>query len=354
MTPNRRSRAIGIATAVAAIPFLFPTAAFANASLGETDNLREVPTPGACAGYLWKNTTGVQLSATAPRYVIPGLVKEPGSIDVTEAITVDLFRSLTVDALTAEDETVEQVAPKPTAEKYEKMRVEYWAGDRMLGSTPAYTPDLLDGPELYSWAVTPLGRTDIFETADRVELVHASEWMETDDQENAFFPVSVCFTWSPLVTDNSAAAAIDCDSATITLRNDGTAKGHVRVTVNGTGYDYLVLPYGGTIDKQIALTEDGTTDITVTDLDSGEVLWAKKWTTDCTVPSNVQHVEATPTTTAPVPTQVLGTQVTAAPKAEVLAFTGSDANVKAGLGAALIALGAGLLTFGRRRKAIEA
>lgn len=360
MTPNRRSRAIGIATAVAAIPFLFPTAAFANASLGSSNEPTKPPAPGACAGYLWQAAdmhTHVQLSKTHPRYVIPGLHKEPGSIDVTEAVTYDVRRTDEddeLDLLTDEDEsTVEKVAPKPTAEKFEKMRVEFWAGDRLLGSTPAYTPDLEDDAP-YAWAVTPLGRTDIFEEADRVELVHASQWMKTDDQENAFFPVSVCFTWSPLVTDNSVAAAVDCDSATITLRNDGTAKGHVRVTVNGANFDYLVTPYGGTIDKEIALAEDGTTDITVTDLDSGEVLWAKKWTTDCVVPSKVEHIEATPTTTASVPTAVLGTQVTAAPQADVLAFTGSDATAKAGLGAALLALGAGLLTVGRRRKAVEA
>ena len=250
---------------------------------------------------------------------------------------------------------VEEDAPEAKkvaqAEKYEKMRIEYWAGDRMLGSTPAYTPDLLDDAP-FAWAVTPLGRTDIFEEADRVELVHASQWMETDEQENAFFPVSVCFTWSPLVTDNAVSAAVDCDKAIVTMRNDGTAKGHLRVNVNGADYDYTVAPYGGSIDKEITVSEDTWTSITVTDLDTGEVLWAKKWYTDCVLPTSttVQNVVNTPTT---VPTEVLGTTVTA-PTQDVLAFTGSDASAKAGIGASLLAVGVGLLALGRRRKAIEA
>lgn len=357
VTTTRRTRFVGIATAAAAIPFFFPSAAFANASTGSSNEPTKPPAPGECAGYLWTNTTGVRLSASAPRYVIPGLHKEPGTINVTEAVTYDIRKQLR-EVPEDEDEDEVQIASvdehhedeeQAKPELYEKMRVEYWAGDRMLGATPAYTTDLPDDGN-FAWAVSPLGRTDIFEEADRVELVHASQFMDTDDAQNAFFPISVCFTWSPLVTDNAVSAEVDCDSATITLRNDGTAKGHLRVTANGVDTDYLVPPYGQSVTHDVAIAEDSWTEVTVTDLDTGEVLWTKKWFTDCVL-APTQQVTAPPTT---VQTQVLGTQVTAPAAQEVLAFTGSDSEVKAGIGASLLAVGAALLTFGRRRKGAEA
>lgn len=351
MTTTRRTRFAGLVATAAAVPFLFPSAAFANATTGSSNEPTKPPAAGECAGYLWQAAemdSHVVLSKSNPRYVIPGLHKEPGSIDVTEAVTYDVRKVEHDDEPEIVD--ISSVAT-PKAEKFEKMRIEYWAGDRMLGSTPAYTPDLPDDGN-YAWAVTPLGRTDIFEEADRVELVHASQWMETDGAENAFYPISVCFTWSPLVTDNSVAAAIDCDSATITLRNDGTAKGHLRVTANGASEDVLVPPYGQSVEKHIAVAEDAWTEISVTDLDTGTVLWTKKWFTNCVTPATPVQQVAAPTTT--VPTAVLGTQVTAAPKQDVLAFTGSDAELKAGIGASLLAMGAALLTLGRRRKSAEA
>lgn len=346
MTSKPRARMIGIAASIAAIPFLIPTAAGANATLDQTNGTPDKLAPGECAGYLWTNTTGIQLSARTPRYIIPGLVKPAGSIDVTEAITLDIRRSLEIDAAVAEETQAPEVVEKdaPAAEKFEKMRVEYWKGDRMLGAT-TYTPDLLDNMT-YSWAITPLGRVDIFEDADRVELVHASQWMDTDKAPNAFYPLSVCFTWSPLVTQTSVAIDVACDKATLTMRNDGTAKANLQVNVNGTDYDYLVRSYGGSIDKTIDLTEDQWTEITVTDTDTHEVIWAKKWLTDCEAAPAVVVNEVTSTT---VPTEVLGTQVSAAP-AQVLAFTGSQATTNATIGGALLALGFGLVTLGRRRK----
>ena len=158
------------------------------------------------------------------------------------------------------------------------------------------------------------------------------------------------------VTDGAAAAL---SGLTITggssdtgggVRNDGTAKGHLRVTANGVDTDYLVPPYGQSVTHDVAIAEDSWTEVTVTDLDTGEVLWTKKWFTDCVL-APTQQVTAPPTT---VQTQVLGTQVTAPAAQEVLAFTGSDSEVKAGIGASLLAVGAALLTFGRRRKGAEA
>ena len=92
----------------------------------------------------------------------------------------------------------------------------------------------------------------------------------------------------------------------------------------------------------MAISEDSWTDVTVTDLDTGEVLWAKQWYTDCVI-APTQQVVTPPTTT--VPTEVLGTQVTA-PTQDVLAFTGSNSEIKAGIGASLLAVGAALLTLG--------
>ena len=362
MTPNRRARVAGIVATIAAVPFLFPSAASATATLGQSHDPVGPPTPGACAGYLWTaadaKATPV-LSKSHPRYVIPGLTKPAGSINVSEAITWDARLPHEQDEGDNEQAVVLNVigdalqAPKPKAEKYEKMRVEYWKGNTMLAATAAFTPDLLDD-EPFAWAITPLGRVDIFEEADRVELVHASEWMKTDDSENRFYPTSVCFNWSPLYTESSVNANISCDKAVLTMTNNGTAKAHLRVSVNGAAFDYTVASYGGSIDKTIGLTEDQWTEVIVTDLDTSQVLWSKKWFTDCVMAPTTtvtQKVEITPTTS--VPTQVLGTAITAeitAPTKDVLAFTGSHTATNAGIGATLLAFGLGLVSLGRRRK----
>jgi hypothetical protein len=350
MATSRRRVAGLVATAIT-VPFLFPAAASANAQFGQSEEPVPPPTPSACHGYLWTNTGGTMLSAKNPRIVIPGLVKPAGIIDVTEVITYDL-REHEDDAVVTE---VEALAPAPKAEKYEKMRIEFWKGDTMLGATPTYSPDLLD-EGIASWVRTPLGRTDIFEDADRVEIVHASEFMKTDDAPNAFLPVSVCITWREHYTENSVALDKNCNSATITMTNDGTAKGHLRVVANGATTDYLVKPYGGTQTHKVSLGEDTWTDVKVTDLDTKTVLFEKKWLTDCVAPvttTTTKTVVNAVVTTSPAPEvepQVLGTQV-AAPTQPQLARTGSQTTTNAGIGATLLAFGLGLVTLGRRRKA---
>lgn len=374
MTPNRRARVAGIAATIAAIPFLLPTAASATGTLGQSKEPVGPPAPGACAGYLWtagdSQSTPV-LSKSHPRYVIPGLVKHAGTVNVTEAITWDARTDRHhEDENENEDRNEDDFAfalefskndkDKPAVEKFEKMRVEYWKGDTLLAATPGYTPDLLDD-DPYAWAVTPLGQVDLYEDADRVELVHVSQWWDgADDAENLFYPTSVCFTWSPPYTDGSVTPTITCDTAVLKLANAGTKQLNLYVSLNGKLIDYHIAPHGSQ-NKVIPLTEDTWTDIVVTDMDTKEVLWAKSWLTDCVHASTTtvaQKVE-TPSTTAPPTTvatqaEVLGTQVTAPASPDVLAFTGNNTAAKTGIGATLLALGLGLVTLGRRRKAIDA
>lgn len=360
---SKSRRIAGLTATALSIPLLFPAAAGANATFGQSDEPVKAPAPGACHGYLWTNTEGEMLSASNPRIVIPGLVKPAGVIDVTEVVNFDV-RKMLVDevdeideelmTITAvEDEAVEEkVAPAPLVEQYEKMRIEFWKGATMLGAT-SYSPDLLDDAP-FSWVRTPLGRVDIFEEADRVEIVHASQFMKTDELQNRFLPVSVCITWREHVTDNAVAADISCSKASLTITNEGTAKGYVRVMANGTTTDYKIAPYGGAQSHDVMLTEDQWADVKVLDLDNGSVLFEKKWLTDCvaapttTTKHVVNAVVSTPTTE--VQPQVLGTQVTA-PVQPQLARTGSQTTTNAGIGATLLAFGLGLVTFGRRRKA---
>jgi hypothetical protein len=341
---SRRHIAGLVATAIT-VPFLFPAAAGADAKFGQSDEPVPPPAPSACSGYLWTNTGGTVLSAANPRIVIPGLVKPAGIIDVTEVVNFDLRGEHDHDDHVSGDE-IEALHTESGPERYEKMRIEFWKGDRMLGATPTYSPDLLDD-SIASWVRTPLGRTDTFEEADRVEIVHASEFMDTDDAPNAFMPISVCITWREHETDNSVSFDKNCTNATITMKNDGTAKGHLRVVVDGTSTDYLVKPYGGTKTHQLSLREDAWTDAKVIDLDTDAVLFEKKWLTDCVAP-----VTTTTTTTPPVQVvdpQVLGVQVTT-PAQQELARTGSQTTTNATIGATLVAFGLGLATLGRRRR----
>lgn len=354
---SKSRRIAGLTVSALSIPMLLPSAAGANAIFGQSEEPVDPPAPAACHGYLWTNTQGQMLSASNPRIVIPGLVKPAGVIDVTEVVNFDARKKIAnPDFLVAEEESVDEEEPAvelvPLVEKYEKMRIEFWKGDTMLGAT-SYSPDLLDDAP-FSWVRTPLGRVDIFEEADRVEIVHASQFMDTGELENRFLPVSVCITWREHVTEHAVAADVSCSKATLTLTNDGTAKGYVRVTANGTSTDYFIAPYGGSQTHTVALTEDEWADVKVVDLEDGSVLFEKKWLTDCVAPATTttaKHVVNTVVTTTPeIEPQVLGTQVTA-PAQPQLARTGSQTTTNAGIGATLLAFGLGLVTFGRRRKA---
>lgn len=213
MTPNRRARVAGIAATIVAIPFLLPTAAGATALLGQSDDYTAPPAPGACAGFLWTASPPKALSTLDTRFVIPGLTVQPGTVNVTQVVAWD-GREVAHDeqpnteAVVFESsegsegsEDSEDSAAKPVAEKNEQLRIEYWKGSTLLAATPA-TPDLLDD-QAFAWVVTPLGQVDIFETADRVEIVHASEFMATDDTINAFYPKSVCIISTPTQTQTT-------------------------------------------------------------------------------------------------------------------------------------------------------
>jgi hypothetical protein len=357
MATSRR-RVAGLAATAITIPMLFPAAAGATASFGQSNDPVKPPAPKGCHGYLWTNTQGERLSIENPRIVIPGLVKPAGIIDITEVIAFDLRHGDHGDAGDGEADGA-AVAPEPEApapELYEKLRIEFWKGDTLLGAT-TNTPDLLDD-KMASWMRTPLGRVDIFEEADRVEIVHASQFMGTDETMNAFMPMSVCITWKQHYTDNAVGMDRTCNKATVRLSNNGTAKANLRVIADGKSTDYLVKPYGGTQVHEIALREDTNGSVKVIDLDTQAVLLDQKWFTDCVAPAPatttthktvVNAVVSTPATPEVQP-QVLGTQVTAATQPQ-LARTGSQAATNAGIGATLVAFGYGLMTLGRRRKA---
>ncbi len=285
MTPNRRARVAGIAATIVAIPFLLPTAAGATATLGQSDDFIAAPAPHACAGHLWTANPPKALSTLDTRFVITGLTVAPGTVNVTEVVAWD-GRSIGQDD--EQDNLDKSEIPSEATlavEKNEQLRIEYWKGDKLLAATPA-TPDLLD-EKAFAWVVTPLGQVDIFETADRVEIVHSSEFMATDGTENSLYPKSVCIVSTPKQTQTTTTV------------------------------------------KQVVTTAPSTT------------------VPSTTAPSTT--VAAPPSTT--VATQVLGETLQApvvAPQA-VLARTGDQSLTQAGLGVALLGFGAGLVLLGRRK-----
>jgi hypothetical protein len=389
VTPNRRARIAGVIAAIAAVPFILPTAASATATFGQSNERTKPPAPGECAGYLWqaKSNHGdlPMLSKSNPRIVIPGLVKPAGDVDVTEVITYDVRFGFEDrdnddnddddykgykdrgddddrdnddnddddnDGNDHDDLSLHSNDENGSAEKYEMMRIEYYKGNTLLGYSPNITPDLQDDKR-FAWLSTPLGHTILTEDADRVELVHASQFMKTDGKQNRFFPIAVCFEWAPVSAATTVTPAIDCNKAVLTLTNNGNKAASLQAYVNGETYDHNLAANGGSYNKVIDIAEDSWTDLVITDLDTDSVLWSKRWYTDCVTTSTpVDQVEqvSTPTT---VPTQVLGLQVTA-PEQPVLAFTGSQAATNTAIGAALLGLGAGLMMIGRRRKTVEA
>ena len=267
MTPNRRARVAGITAIIAAIPFLLPAAVGATALLGQSSGYTAPPAPSACAGSLWTANPAKALSTADSRFVIPGLTLQPGTLDVTEFVAWD-GRSGGV------------------AEKNEQLRIEYWKGTTLLAFTPA-TPDLLDD-EAFAWVVTPLGQVDIFETADRVEIVHASEFMTTDATENSLYPKSVCITWTPKQTQTTTTVA------------------------------------------QVTTTTAPTT----------------------TVQQVVTTVVPSTTSPTTVVAQVLGETLEApVVQQAVLARTGGQSTTKAGIAIGLLGFGAGLVFLGRRKTA---
>jgi hypothetical protein len=279
VTPNRRARVAGLVVTIAAIPFFLPTAAGATATLGQSNEWTAPPAPSACAGFLWRANPPKALSTLDTRFVIPGLTLQPGTIDVTEVVAWDGRSS-------NEQQSSEHAQSTPAAEKNEQLRIEYWKGDTMLAATTA-TPDLLDD-QAFAWVVTPLGQVDIFETADRVEIVHSSQFMATDGTENSFYPKSVCITTTPHeVQTTTTVQQVTTTAPTTTV-------------------------------QQVVTTVPPTT-----------------------VPPTTVPTEVLAETVLP-----------AAPQQPVLARTGDQSAKQAGIGVALLGFGAGLVYFGRRRKPI--
>lgn len=286
MTPTRRARVIGFAATAAAIPLLLSSAAGATATLGQGDEFY-VPAPSACAGFLWTANPPKALSSLDPRFVISGLTIQPGTISVTEVVTWDgrevaehpLERAEQAEQ-TEQTESEEDVTP--AVEKNEQLRIEYYNGSTFLGAS-SVTPDLQDD-KAFAWAVTPLTNIATFQVADRVEIVHASEFMATDDTINAFYPKSVCIVATPKQTQTTTTV------------------------------------------QQTTTTAPTTT---------------------------MPATTVAPTTTAPA--TVLAATLEAAPPVQpVLAYTGDHTATKVGIGVALLGLGAGLVTFGRRRETTTA
>jgi hypothetical protein len=399
-----RGRAVGAAAALASLSLFLPVGASAQGSVGSSnDPNTNPPSPSACSGYLWTQDvtadTAQVLSKSHPRIKVDGLTKPAGTIDVPEAITWDArtqhdhghggdddqgedqndqgeneddqgeneqFGQDLVAVQSQNDDQQgedqndqgedESFNSSANAEKFEMMRVEFWKDGQLLAATPGFTPDLPDHVD-FAWAIAGLGSVDLLQDADAVYLVHASEWMQTNHKENAFYPRSVCFNWSPFAAP-TATIVSDCDNAKLTKTNNSKAPVVLEVTINGVTTE-VTLAAGQTIEHVIPLTEDTTTHVTVAW--NGQVLLDKTITTNCvpnattTVPpTTAPPTTATPTTSAPtpptsqVPTQVLAeTQTVAEP---ALAFTGDHTAITAAIGAALVAFGATLLGIGRRKR----
>src|SRR5690606_29813778 len=105
-------------------------------------------------------------------------------------------------------------------ELWEKLRVEFYNGTDLIGVSPLHTPDLPDDNP-FAWSVSSLGTIDLPADADKVVLAHASTFMSTDGSENAFLPKSLCITSTPFVPNPEASLTYDCDSATLTMTNNG-------------------------------------------------------------------------------------------------------------------------------------
>jgi hypothetical protein len=350
----------GLAATLASLPLLIQAGASANATFGSSDEPVAPPSPSECSGYLWTQDVTAKdaqvLSKSHPRIEIDGLTKPAGMVDVSEAITWDAraggqqedLQASAVDAQPASE--VSQSGP----ELYEKMRVEFWKDGELIATTPYFTPDLPDDAQ-FAWVITPLGETGLGTDADAVYLAHSSQFMDTDGEENAFYPRSVCFNWRPFTEDPSAALRSDCQSATVTLRNDGELPADFVVRANDQETDVTV-EARESIDQDIPLAEDTSTRITV--LAGDETLLDQTIHTDC-VPDATQPPAQngvtiqtpTPPSTAPKVEVLAETAAQAEPQ---LAFTGSDTTRKTGIGVALLGLGLALMGIDRRRKRAEA
>jgi hypothetical protein len=214
---NKRTKALGLAASLAAIPFLLPTVAGAEAGPGSVGSSHDPesypPLPGECAGgHLWWQWTDAPdaqvLSASNPFIVLPDMYIGAGHVTITEAITWDARpdekpepQPELVPAEAGQEEQLqggEQIreGDGPDPELYEKMRVEFYKGGELIGASPFHTPDLPDDAP-YAWSKSWLGELDLYEDADTVVLKHASGFMKTDGAENAFLPKAVCIQVTP-------------------------------------------------------------------------------------------------------------------------------------------------------------
>jgi hypothetical protein len=354
----------GVAAALIALPLALPTVASAT---GNHDYSKNPPAPSECKGYLWTqdvHAEGAQkLSKDNPWIKIEGLQIPAGEVYVTEAITWDdrtgwwreLFDNWQVEIDHDFDwntnwdfEFPHDLDDLLPFEKYEKMRVDFWVNNDWNAATPEHTPDLADH-KLYPSAVADLGSTVLSQGSDAVYLKHSSTFMDTDDKQNDFYPVSVCIEWDAWTANPEVAFSANCTTAAVTMTNSGKIATDLDVTVNGKTETTTVDP-GANVVKNVALVEDTSTTVKVTDGDV--VLLNEVVKTDCVAPpsSTVPPTTAAPTTVVPTETVVLA-EVETAPE---LAFTGSDANLKLGLGAALLGSGLALIGLGRRRRTTQA
>jgi len=288
---KKRTKAIGLAASLAALPFLLPNAAGAEAGPGYTGSSNDPasypPLPGECAGgqlwWQWVGDPNAQvLSASNPFIVLPDMYIGAGHVTIHEAITWDARPveqreeepELQLAAADTEQQgsQEEQLVEEPAGpELYEKMRVEFYKDGELIGFSPFHTPDLPDDAA-YAWSVSWLGELDLHEDADTVVLKHASGFMKTDGTENAFLPKAVCIEVTPF---------------------------EVPTTLPPTTQPPATVP-----------------------------------------PATV------PPASVPPQTEVLDESV----QAEQLAFTGNDSAATVGIGAAMVAAGAALLGVSRRRR----
>ncbi|HEX7097379.1 MAG TPA: hypothetical protein VF183_15940 [Acidimicrobiales bacterium] len=354
---RKRTKALGLVALIAAAPLLLQSAAGAFDSEPATVDRSGDGYPAwqdCTDGTFWwqwvDGPVAVSLSEANPRLVLTDPdTRDPSGDPLTgDPITVPAGYVTIREAVTWD--TRDAQSPP---ELFEQMRVEFYRDGVLIGATPLHTPDLADDVQ-EPWLAAGLGTVKLPADATEVQVVHASQFLSTEG-ENIFFPKVVCMTWTPFVPNPVASVVADCDSATLTMTNEGEGTVEVSYGINDN-WDTVVLGEGESHSVDFPLTED--TDAVVEVWANDEQLLAETIHTDCVPPPTEPPTTTTPTTEPPatpptteVQTEVLAQTVTA-PEPQ-LAFTGDDSVRNAAIGAALLAAGAAMIVVSRRRQAAE-
>lgn len=298
---KKRNKALGLAATLAAVPLFLSNAAGANPGPGYTDssdNPSSYPPMVECAKgplgwWQWASyeNKNVQVLSTSNPFIVTGITLPPGHITVTEAVTWD-ERTVENPQLTGDidGDQLEATVDEATT-----------AGQ---GQGQGQQPD----PELYE---------KMFVKFIKDGKVVAVTPFHTPD-----LPDDNPYAWS-----RSMLGTVDLPNGA-----DTVVLTHADAVMKTDGRDNAFIPKALCIEVTPFEVEEPPT--------------------TTTPPTTVPPTTVTPQTTPPVtepPVEVLDEVVTA----PELAFTGDESVRNLGIGAALVAIGAGLLGATRRRHQAE-